>query len=365
MSHPFFSIIIPVYNTKKEYLDTCIESLLSQSFGDFEIIMVDDGSKEECASLLDSYAAADARIRVIHKQNQGVSAARNQGVRESLGKWIQFVDADDWLETQACQKLSEYLESEPCDILFFNHIKEYASKTVKSEFGFEHKTSFKMEDANTKEMLYRRVMQPPKTKEGSFTAFYYSWDKVFNRAFLTDNMLEYPVGIPQSEDKVFVLRCLEKAKNLFHVEDGLYHYRILNTSACRRYSETTDADRSRLADMLFDIAERMDRELQTLKGDPEYCGITEACRYFIFGILTNVLLQKFYHPDCPLDRKTKRAEVRKLLHREPFYSALRKCKYSKLSYEAKLKKLLLSLGWASLFCKIFTFYQRITGKTNI
>ena len=106
---PAVSIIIPVYNAAKPWkeektaLHRCLDSVLSQDFGDFELILVDDGSNDASPAILDAYAAADSRITVIHKPNSGVSDTRNRGIERACGDYIQFIDADDWLDPEAAK----------------------------------------------------------------------------------------------------------------------------------------------------------------------------------------------------------------------------------------------------------------------
>lgn len=102
MNNPAISIIIPVYNAEK-YLRRCIESVLSQSFTDFELILVDDGSKDSSPQICDEYVAKDDRVRVIHKENGGVSAARNDGLDIAKGEYVTFIDSDDWVKKEYLQ----------------------------------------------------------------------------------------------------------------------------------------------------------------------------------------------------------------------------------------------------------------------
>ena len=108
--NPAISVIVPVYNTEK-YLDECIQSILNQSFTNFELLLIDDGSTDRSGAICDQYAAKDERVRVFHKENGGVSSARNVGLDEAKGEWIAFVDSDDYLLSNALDLITD-LENE-------------------------------------------------------------------------------------------------------------------------------------------------------------------------------------------------------------------------------------------------------------
>ena len=101
---PEISIIVPVYKVE-QYLNECIDSILAQTFTDFELILVDDGSPDNCPALCDAAAAKDSRIRVIHQQNKGLSGARNAGIEIARGNWLSFIDSDDSIDRTFCEKL--------------------------------------------------------------------------------------------------------------------------------------------------------------------------------------------------------------------------------------------------------------------
>ena len=103
---PKISVIVPVYNAEK-YLHRCIDSILSQTFTDFELLLIDDGSKDGSGAICDEYAAKDNRVRVFHKENGGVSSARNLGLDNACGEWVTFVDADDYVRPSY---LATYIE---------------------------------------------------------------------------------------------------------------------------------------------------------------------------------------------------------------------------------------------------------------
>ncbi len=358
---PFFSIIVPIYNTPIEYFETCMTSLINQHYDQFEILLVDDGSKAECADLCDQFAGKDDRIKVIHQKNQGVSAARNNGIEAAEGDWILFVDADDWLEENATERLREYLSETDCDILLFSAVKEYSEKQEALNHGFVDKTLYQMSDANNRELFYRRAMGANNNKSGKTCIIYYSCDKAYRRDFLIVNNLRYPVGIPKSEDKVFILSCFEKMKSLYYIAEPLYHYRINDASVCNRYSDSADRDRIALSKILLPIAKRMDAELSAVKGVTEFNGIEHEFYRFMFGIISDVLLLKYYHPDYIGGRYNRHRDAMQFIRTEPFRSSIRECKYGELTRDAQIKKLLLSNNMVGTFCMLKRLRQKASG----
>ena len=117
-SRPEISVIVPVYKVER-YLNECIDSILAQTFTDFELILVDDGSPDNCPALCDAAAAKDSRIRVIHQKNRGLSGARNAGLDAAEGEWIAFVDSDDMLLPQALEKAHSTAEKTGADVVLY------------------------------------------------------------------------------------------------------------------------------------------------------------------------------------------------------------------------------------------------------
>lgn len=121
------SIIVPVYNTGI-YLKKCINSLLNQTLRDIEIVLIDDGSTDESRDICDEYAKKDDRISVIHKRNEDVSIARNIGIKKSKGKYIGFIDSDDWIESNMYQNMYKYIKDYDVDIVFCDAVTVYDDK---------------------------------------------------------------------------------------------------------------------------------------------------------------------------------------------------------------------------------------------
>lgn len=361
MMNPTFSIIVPIYKVNSEYLGVCINSILNQTYEDFELILVDDGSPDDCGEICDSYAERDSRIRVIHQQNQGVSVARNNGIKSAEGEWILFVDADDWIEGDALEILQTNAQKALFDILIYRLVNNDKGRITELEYGLNTDFIYDTSRFEDKEFFYRRVIGIPHAKRGVATPIYYSVDKIFRRSFLIENDLMYPVGITKSEDKVFIAQCFEKAPYIYHIDAQLYHYRMNDESVCHRYSSNLDEQRRMMTVIVKQIAERMDIELGEMSGDKSYREIREAYTRFLFGIISDVLLLQYYHPNNP-NRKNRRREAIEFIESEPFKSAVVEVSYKNLSAEAKIKKFLLQHHMVGLFCWVKRMWCGKVGK---
>ena len=117
---PTISVIVPVYKVEP-YIRKCVDSILGQTFSDIQVILVDDGSPDQCGKICDEYAKQDNRVEVIHKENGGLSDARNEGVKYATGKYILFVDSDDYIAEDLVEKTVEVAETQNCDIVLFDY----------------------------------------------------------------------------------------------------------------------------------------------------------------------------------------------------------------------------------------------------
>lgn len=197
---PKISIIVPVYNVER-YIGRCVESIISQTFKDWELILVDDGSPDGSGSLCDEYAIKDSRIKVFHKKNEGVSSARNFGIRNASGEWITFVDSDDWIEENFLMDLLPENFGELSmqgykifrgDKFIENHIFNYSCST--SDIL---KVFLESEKAN--------IINSPVSK-------------LFRTNIILDNSLFFDLSISYGEDHLFVLEYLKYVK-LIHVSE--------------------------------------------------------------------------------------------------------------------------------------------------
>ena len=181
-----FSIIIPVYNVK-QYLDDCLQSILSQTYRDYEIVLVDDGSSDGSSEICDQYAREYKNVKVYHQINQGQSAARNFAVQKASGEYIWFVDADDIILTEnALQQLSLKLDEKP-DVISFGW-----KETDSIEEFAESQERFNFDDTEQKKYTGQSYLKSSLNEEKLYQ--WYPWVYLYKRAYWQDKKFEFPIG---------------------------------------------------------------------------------------------------------------------------------------------------------------------------
>lgn len=212
ISSPLVTIVVPAYNAES-YIDRCIGSLVSQTYRNLEIIIVDDGSTDATASMCDAWAAKDCRIRVIHKENGGLSSARNAGMRIAKGKYIGFVDSDDYVDAEMFGSLAEILECYPrCDVAKCGVAVEYTYKVSDAEMK-STKAYFQNPGKGEIRPGYDIV-------QGTDVC---AVDKLYRIDFLRANGILFPIGT-KNEDEFFFFSVYCRIRNCYYIPQQYYHY---------------------------------------------------------------------------------------------------------------------------------------------
>lgn len=217
---PKLSVIIPVYKVE-EYLDAAVESVVKQTYQDMEIILVDDGSPDRCGQMCDAWATRDARIRVVHKPNGGLSDARNAGMAVATGDFIGFVDSDDLLDPRAYERLMGALEHSGSDIATGNVLRFQGERKWQGwNQGYSHDLALYPELApGSRVATGVQIQEHPELMFDTT-----SWNKVYRRSLLADNGIDFPVG-KLYEDMFPVARAYAAASSIDVVFDSVYLYR--------------------------------------------------------------------------------------------------------------------------------------------
>ena len=266
------SIIVPVYNTEK-YLPRCIDSILAQSFTDFEVLLVDDGSPDGSGEICDNYIAKDSRIRVFHKQNEGVSSARNMGLDNAIGEWVTFVDADDWIEKDTLEQCIE--NSKDVEFVRFGMKSVYGENLYIEDTRLENSWTYKIYCAN----VFSR-----QTALGVCGGLYL-------RSIFTNNNIKFNPQYRLGEDWLVLMQYLKCIKIIKILNYPFYNYNKQNEiSTTSTPSLTKFIELNKVASIICydaDLREIVDRNhIASLKAN-----ICAPC-------LANMLLTKSKLTDC-------------------------------------------------------------------
>lgn len=214
---PFFSLIVPVYNQEK-YLNSCIDSLLKQTFSSYEIIIVNDGSTDNCAVICEEYKHKTDKIKVIHQKNSGVFCARIKGLKHAKGQYILMIDSDDKLRKDSLKTLYREIDKYNPDVIqFLASIKE-DYKTEWFSLPFKNGEIF---SGSNKSQIYNILC-------GSDTLNLVSLKCVKKDIIEIDEFSKYGKGVREGEDLIHSLYICDKAKNIIFIKENLYFYRINN-----------------------------------------------------------------------------------------------------------------------------------------
>lgn len=226
-----FSVIVPIYNVEK-YLNECIESIIGQTFGDFQLILVDDGSSDNCPAICDDYAIKDERIMVVHKENEGLVRARETGILAATGKYICWVDGDDFVSKELLEYLYQIIQShdEP-DMICFDYYRYYedCEPHLKPSANNNNPNPGMYDKKCLEQEIYPYMLQDSRKRFVTTLIYGSVWSKCFKRELITAHYCKDP-KIKQGEDTAFVYECIFFADTVFCSDKALYYYRQLKNS---------------------------------------------------------------------------------------------------------------------------------------
>ena len=318
---PCFSLILPVYNVEA-YLDACMRSILEQDCADCEIILVDDGSPDNCPAICDAYEAKYDHVRVIHKPNGGLSSARNAGLAQAQGKYVWFIDSDDRIEPGALNILRMACQDAP-DIVKFNYIR---AGDGRQEIA-----------SNVPEGLYsgHDLMEKALCSGGKYLLS--AWSHVYRREFLENVGIafvnEKEIG---SEDYLFNLSLLPKAEKARVIGNCLYEYGMREGSITRKYREGLASRYAALRDRLLESC------------GEKYTPLVHD--FYVRHLIAGTCIPHEYHritDDHSLSDG--RRNVRGIFRSQDFRLSLKKRGGKGLSRNKRIQLLAMGLGLEGLF----------------
>ena len=221
-NQPLISAIMPIYKTPEPFLRSSIESVLGQTLKDFELILVEDGSPDNCGEICDEYRLRDERVKVIHQKNSGVSAARNTGLAQVQGKYLTFIDSDDRLVSNAWEIALKKIQKSEADCIVFG----WKDFTAEGEIT-DHQVTNKDITLDASEMAFQIA------SDNFLCGGGYPWNKIWNAEKIRreyGNIVKFTDRVYTYEDKLWIIEVLEKMDRIILIPDVLYEYRYLPSS---------------------------------------------------------------------------------------------------------------------------------------
>ncbi len=333
------SIIIPVYNAEKYVSDT-LDCVLNQTYQDFELILVNDGSKDGTAKIVEEYACRDDRIRVFTQKNSGPSVARNYGINVSRGDWIYFMDSDDTIAANMLECL--IANSQSADVVVTG-----VRRTIEGRQGADSSCDLKLENryidtrnhSDFGKFLYETIMSPAR---GVF--FYYIWNKLIRSSIIKDHDIRFNEEMSYGEDFFFMCDVYKSVESIRIISDILYFYHIRGSaSLVGRFHKDELQFRNNSYTKMRDLF----RHFSVLEASKEELQKHE-------GLCTLSALNKINSTTCDLDKKGKLAYIKGLTEngRKDYIVLLLD---SQRGFKARAKKVIFKLGNEHLIFFLLTY----------
>lgn len=322
------SVIVPVYKVEN-YLRQCLDSLAAQTLDDIEIIIVDDGSPDGCPEICDEYAAKDARMKVVHKENGGLLSARKAGFAASKGDYIGFVDGDDWVEPDTFLNMYKAVCEHSPDMVLSDFLCDYGDCIEPSDQCFE-------EEFYDRARLESEIF-PKMLFDGRFYRFGVNpncWSKLVKRELIEKNLSPVDERIRMGEDAAFIYPCMLDSQSITCVKTPTYHYRITEQSMSNAYYE-------RLKDIILLPYKR----LKEKNAESDFDISSQLDYYLLY--MVNFLLRNEAKKANAHSKKERRAVIENICADGDIRSAAARVDTEKLSTHTRL--LASALGRGSVF----------------
>lgn len=297
MDQPLISVIVPIYNVK-EYFDRCVESIVNQTYKNIEIILVDDGSPDNCPQMCNEWAEKDTRINVIHKENGGLSDARNAGLKIATGEIVSFIDSDDWIELDMFEKMLNRMIEDDSDIV------SCGVKWVEEDGNVIRDVTVSNDEVLDMQSAMKELLNDGKLKQ-------HVWNKIYKFDLIKD--VPFEKG-KYHEDVFWSYQIVGRAKKVSVVKESFYNYvqrsnSIMGEGFSAKRLDALDANRQRCEYMKEHFPELYDKSLYVYIGSCHYqlqCAVkANQPKEVIDNILDRTSYRKTGHPTRGITFKQK------------------------------------------------------------
>jgi len=342
------SVVVPMYNVEK-YLEACLDSIVNQTLKEIEIILVDDGSPDSSGKIADSYAEKDPRIRVIHKQNGGVSEARNDGISQSHGEYLYIMDSDDCIAPEALKKMYNQAMKSSADVVISDHYMcdENLNHPRPAHFFPEE---FVTDDIQIIHKLRNMAIfegySPFESKEYKGLGIGAPWTKLIKRSLVTEHNLKFDSYVKGVfDDGLFCVEVFQKAKKVSYIRENLYYYRVLKTSLMRGFNPKREEINDRIFERIRNFGENYSC-MSEIEGP--YWGRVFLNLRFLF-------IAYFCNANNKASKKERYKEMKKVISKKVYSDMIKKVDISKLNSSGKKMIILLRLH---LYIVVFNHFER-------
>lgn len=348
------SFVVPVYMVADDVLRQCVDSILSQRNDSYEIILIDDESPDNAGKVCDELALNNSKICVVHQKNQGVSVARNVGIKLSRGRWVAFVDADDWIESSFIDEFMSIAQKhDDADIIISSCYVNYSHAQVLNPF-------FKDDEivavGSKKDRIILGFLCPNINSDNVGTADVGSpWAKLYRREFLSENNLSFNPELKRMQDNVFNLFAVEAAKKVVYENRPLYHYRKSTSSGFSRYMPHIVDYYEKVFMITTDFISKYHKPKEFM----------EALNVKVVKSVYVYCKMNFFHKDNDISLKARLRNLRKCIEKDIYVNALKAVNPKWLSLNEKIWYFMLKHQlYIGAFCvyKLKDFLYNITGK---
>lgn len=331
------SVIIPVYNAEKT-IRKCVESIQIQDIKDVEMILVDDGSTDESLKICRELEAEDSRIKVLTGENQGVSSARNKGMKEAGGEYIAFVDADDLTDHQMFSSLYDQMKKNP-DIIVFDYY-EWKGNERREKHRFDDLES---DEISKEELIKRMIWQLGGT----------CWQAVYKREMLCKNQISFVVGRTICEDYQFFLESLRYSKKALISKKCLYYYHISENSTTGKYMKNLEKDKMEFSQWLLEYAEEYADHKEIIEGAEAYCAM--SLLYTIYNVCKKKSPYRTYRQRI----KYSKQQASKRIYKEAIRKSVKFRKKMPMMYYLQILTIRYHMVWMDVV--YYSYIKKIIG----
>lgn len=323
MENRKISIVVPVYKVEENLLRRCIQSIRNQTLSNIQIILVDDGSPDNCGEICDNYAKVDNRIDVVHQENKGLCGARNAGLTKAKSEWITFVDADDWIEKGMCQEISEIIENNPdVDMVMFGVIRDENGNITNLKSGYEGKK------INKKECKKMRTQLLNFNKNVAFP-----YGKVIKLEILKNNNLYYDEKLKQgAEDIEYNIRLFKYITSIVVSNNFYYHYCYNKDSITAKFDEENTIRLLKCFEKVYEII------IKEKNDELEYWFYNR-----MLYVIVTTAISGYFNPTNTDKYKIKVDKFKKYLENDLVQKTLKKANNQGIGLERKLILIMIRL----------------------